>query len=269
MTVAPALLIEDSGNGIVEIRLNRPDRLNAVTVELVEGLHDQLRELASRRDVRAVILTGSGRGFCAGLDLNGYGTPPHADGVGRVHVSWSVQRHISLLVSEMRALPHPIIAAVNGPAAGGGLALMLASDIRLASKSATFAVSFIRAGFSACDIGVSWLLPRVVGVARAQELMLTGRTFESDEALRIGLVVEVVDDDQLLATARRYADMVASNSPMGVSLTKEAMWTALEIPMSAAIDLENRQQVLIAQTDDSRAQRRSFFDRQQPTYKNS
>jgi enoyl-CoA hydratase len=263
------LLIEDTGDGIVQVALNRPERLNALTADLVEGLHSQFRQLAFRRDVRAIVLTGAGRGFCSGLDLNGYGTPLTANGVGPLHASWSVQQHISSLITEMRGLPQPIIAAVNGPAAGGGLALMLASDIRLASRSATFAVSFIRAGFSACDIGTSWLLPRIVGVARAQELMLTGRTFGSDEAFRFGLVIDIVEDDQLLSAARHWADLIARNNPLGVSLTKEAMWTALEIPLSAAIQLENRQQILISQTNDSRAQRRSFFDKQLPSYTHS
>jgi enoyl-CoA hydratase len=131
------LLIEDTGDGIVQVALNRPERLNALTADLVEELHDQFRQLAFRRDVRAIVLTGAGRGFCSGLDLNGYGTPLTANGVGPLHASWSVQQHISSLITEMRGLPQPIIAAVNGPAAGGGLALMLASDIRLASQSAT------------------------------------------------------------------------------------------------------------------------------------
>jgi enoyl-CoA hydratase len=169
----------------------------------------------------------------------------------------------------MRALPQPIIAAVNGAAAGGGLALVLASDIRLGAQSSKFNVAFVRIGFSACDIGTSWLLPRIVGASRAQELMLTGRIFDSAEALRIGLLVDVVADDQLMAAALAKADQVIANTPFGVSLTKEAMWSALEIPgMQAAIDLENRQQIMSSHTDDAREAMRAFMEKRAPEFKN-
>ena len=176
----------------------------------------------------------------------------------------------SSLIPALRSLPQPVIAAVNGAAAGGGFALVLGSDIRIASRSAKFNAAFIRIGLSACDIGTSWLLPRLVGASRAQELMLTGRVFDADEAYRIGLVVDLVDDDALLAVAISKAEQVMLNAPFGVALTKEGMWSALEIPgMQAAIDLENRQQIMASATADHREAMAAFVERRPPNFTNS
>ena len=187
--------------GVVQITLNRPAKLNAMTTELVTGLHEALDDIAVDPDARVVILTGAGRGFCAGLDLGGFGDPPHSAHLGPTQRGFATQRLIANLIPHLRSLPQPVIAAVNGPAAGGGFALVLGSDVRLAARTARFNAAFVRIGLSACDIGTSWLLPRLVGVARAQELMLTGRIFDAEEAYRIGLVVDVVDDDTLLDAA--------------------------------------------------------------------
>ena len=212
-----------------------------------------------------MILTGAGRGFCAGLDLAGFGDPPHSAHLGPTQRGFATQRLIANLIPHMRSLPQPVIAAVNGPAAGGGFALVLGSDIRIAARTARFNAAFIRIGLSACDIGTSWLLPRLVGVARAQELMLTGRIFDAEEAYRIGLVVDLVDDDALLDAALAKADEVMLNSPFGVALTKEGMWSALEIPgMQAAIDLENRQQIMASATSDHREAMKAFLERRPP-----
>jgi enoyl-CoA hydratase len=167
----------------------------------------------------------------------------------------------------MRSIPQPIIAAVNGPAAGGGFALVLGSDIRIASTDAKFNAAFIRIGLSACDIGTSWLLPRLVGAARAQELMLTGRIFDASEAERIGLVTETVPTAALLDRAYEKAAEVMQNSPIGVALTKEGMWTALEIPgLQAAIDLENRQQIMATFSDDAQETLRARAEKRSPRY---
>ncbi len=256
--------------GVALLTLNRPDRLNAMTSELVQSLHAHLRAIAIDPAVRVVVLTGAGRGFCAGLDLGGYGTAPHTEGMGRTQAGFAVQKHIASLIPTLRSLPQPVIAAVNGPAAGGGFALVLGSDIRIAARSAKFNAAFIRIGLSACDIGTSWLLPRLVGASRAQELMLTGRVFDADEAYRIGLVVDLVDDEALLAAALAKADQVMQNAPFGVALTKEGMWSALEIPgMQAAIDLENRQQIMASATADHREAMTAFVERRPPNFTNS
>ena len=255
--------------GVALLTLNRPERLNAMTAELIESLHGHLDRLAVDPDVRVVVLTGAGRGFCAGLDLGGYGAPPHTDALGPTQTAFATQKHIASLIPHLRSLPQPVVAAVNGPASGGGLALVLGSDIRLAATSARFNAAFIRIGLSACDIGTSWLLPRLVGAARAQELLLTGRLFDADEALRIGLVVDVVDGDELLPAALAKAEQVMANTPFGVALTKEGMWSALEIPgLQAAIDLENRQQIMASATADHREALAAQLERRPPRYTN-
>ncbi len=256
--------------GVALLTLNRPEKLNAMTGELVQSLHEHLEAIAVDPSVRVVVLTGAGRGFCAGLDLGGYGTAPHTAHLGPTQTGFAVQKHIASLIPRMRSLPQPVIAAVNGAAAGGGFALVLGSDIRIASRAAKFNAAFIRIGLSACDIGTSWLLPRLIGASRSQELMLTGRVFDAEEAYRIGLVVELVDDGAVLDAALAKADLVMANSPFGVALTKEGMWSALEIPgMQAAIDLENRQQIMASATRDHREAMTAFLERRPPNFTNS
>jgi enoyl-CoA hydratase len=249
------------------ITLNRPAKLNAMTVTLVQSLHDALDEVANDHTCRVVILTGAGRGFCAGLDLTGYGTVPGHGERGRIQQGLATQQHIAALIPHLRRVPQPIIAAVNGPAAGGGFALVLGSDVRLAASTARFNAAFVRIGLSACDIGTSWLLPRLVGAGRAHELMLTGRIFDAEEAARIGLVLEVVPDIALMDRALEEAELIMRNTPMGVHMTKEVMWSALEIPgQQAAIDLENRTQIMVSQTADHPEAMRAFLERRPPRY---
>ncbi len=262
--------ISRPATGVVQLTMNRPPKLNALTAELVSDLHAALDDVAVDPDARVVILTGAGRGFCAGLDLGGFGTAPHSDHMGPTQRGFAVQRFIANVIPHLRSLPQPVIAAVNGPAAGGGFAFVLGSDIRIAARSAKFNAAFIRIGLSACDIGTSWLLPRIVGVARAQELMLTGRIFDAEEAYRIGLVVDVVDDDALLDTALAKAEEIMRNTPFGVALTKEGMWSSLEIPgMQQAIDLENRQQIMASATADHREAMQAFLEKRPPKYTNT
>jgi enoyl-CoA hydratase len=257
-----SITVEQPDDGITVVTLDRPAKLNAMNVELISELHDALDGIARDRSCRALILTGAGRGFCAGLDLGGYGTAPGGEGVGRVQADMAVQKHIASLVPKLRSLPQPVIAAVNGPAAGGGLALSLASDIRIAATSAKFNVAFVRIGLSGCDVGVSWLLPRLIGASRAWELMLTGRIIDAARAAEIGLVSTVVDDDALLDTALTIAGEIRANSPWGVAQTKEVMWSQLEIPsLQAGIDLENRTQILAGHTADMAEAMRAFLEK--------
>ena len=260
--------VSESRGGVVTITLNRPSSLNAMTTGLVQELHEAFDRIAVDSTVRVVILTGAGRGFCAGLDLGGYGEAPGREWNGRVEKGLAVQKHIASLIPKMRSLPQPIISAVNGPASGGGFALVLGSDIRIAATEARFNAAFIRIGLSACDIGTSWLLPRLVGAARAQELMLTGRLFDSAEALSMGLVTAVVPVADLMATALAKADEIMLNTPLGVALTKEGMWSALEIPgLQAAIDMENRQQIMASFSDDAREAQRARLEKRRPDYR--
>ena len=267
---SPVTVERDVAPGVTVVTMNRPEKLNAMDVGLVSGLHDALDEAGTDPDCRVIVLTGAGRGFCAGLDLAGFGAPPdRGQGAGTVQRGFAVQQHIAALIPRLRRLRQPVIAAVNGPASGGGFALVLGSDIRVAARSARFNAAFVRIGLSACDIGTSWLLPRLVGAARAHELMLTGRLFDADEALRIGLVTDVVDDDRLLERVLDEASLVARNAPFGVFMTKEVMWSALEIPsQAAAIDLENRTQIMTSFTADQREAMAAFVEKRDPRYEN-
>lgn len=253
--------------GIMVLTLDRPERLNAMSAELVADLHDALDGVAADPECRAVILTGAGRGFCAGLDLQGYGTPPGAHRQGRVQDGFAVQTHIAALIPHLRSMPVPVIAAVNGAATGGGLALALGCDVRIAGQSARFSVAFVRVGLSGCDIGVSWLLPRLIGASRAWELMLTGRIIDAAEADRLGLVTRVVDDEALMDSALETAGLIAANSPWGVRMTKEVAWSQLEIgSLQAGIDLENRTQTLSSFTGHLEEAVLAFQEKRPPNF---
>jgi enoyl-CoA hydratase len=243
--MADPVLVDEPAPHVRQLTLNRPDQLNAMTSELCEALHEELRRAAIERSCRAVVLTGAGRGFCAGVDLHGYGAAPGNDGSDESRDRLGNQEHMSRVILELRGLPQPVIAAVNGPAAGFGLALALGSDIRYAAPEAVFRVAFINIGVSNCDMGTSWLLPRLIGASRSHELMLTGRRVSAEEALRIGLVADVVGDGGLLARAVEAAEQIAALAPWGVRLTKQGMWAALEIPSEqAAVEYEDRQQIM-------------------------
>ena len=253
--------------GVTVVTLNRPERLNAMDHELVHDLHGVLDDLRADRSCRVVVLTGAGRGFCSGLDLSGTFQVPGTEGLGRVQAGMATQQMIASLVPKMRSLRQPVIAAVNGAAAGGGLALALASDVRLAAPSARFNVAFVRIGLSGCDIGVSWLLPRLIGASRAFELLLTGRIIDAAEADRIGLVSRVVEDRPVLDAALEVAGEILANSPTGVWMTKEVMWSQLEVAsMQAGIDLENRTQIMTSMTDDMTEAVTAFFEKRPPDF---
>ncbi len=231
--------------GVQLLTLNRPDELNAMNAELCAALHAELDRIAADRTCRAVILTGAGRGFCAGLDLRGYGQAPGNDGTDEARDRLGNQEHMSRLILKVRETPQPVIAAINGPAAGFGLALALGCDIRYAAKSAVLRAAFLNIGVSNCDMATSWLLPRLVGASRAHELMLTARRVGAEEAERIGLVAAVTEDGALLDHAGEAAESIAALAPWAIRLTKQGMWTALEIPSQrAATEYEDRQQIM-------------------------
>jgi len=226
------------------LTLNQPDQLNAMTAEMCEALHQELREVAADRSCRVVVLTGADRTFCVGVDLRGYGSAPGNDGSDPARDQLGNQEHMSRLILRLRDTPQPVIAAVNGPAAGFGLALALGSDIRFAARDAVLRAAFLNIGVSNCDMGTSWLLPRLIGASRAHELMLTGRRVGAQEALAIGLVADVVQEG-LLERAQRAASEIAALAPWGVRLTKQGMWSALEIPSErTAVEYEDRQQIM-------------------------
>ena len=262
-----AVLVDRPLDAVARITLNRPDRRNAMNVDLLGGLYDALGALRLDRTCRVIVLTGAGKGFCAGLDLAEGVKLPDLPGLGPAKAGMRVQQYIANLIPLMRSQPQPIIAAVNGAASGGGLALTLGSDIRIAATSARFNVAFIKVGLSACDIGTSWILPRLIGASRAYELMLTGRFVDSDEALRIGLVTSVAADDALMDAVLAEAELILANGPFGVRMTKEVMWSQLEIgSMQAGIDLENRTQVLSSFAGDLEEAMAAFLEKRPPNF---
>jgi enoyl-CoA hydratase len=262
-----SVLVDRPAPGVAQITLNRPRRRNAMNHALLDGLFRALDDLRDDHACRVIVLTGAGPGFCAGLDLAEGVALPGGEGMSRPAGGMRVQQYIAQLIPRLRAQPQPVIAAVNGAASGGGLALALGCDIRIAAESARFNVAFIKVGLSACDIGVSWMLPRLLGASRAYELMLTGRFADAAEAERVGLVTRVVPDDQLLPAVLAEAELILANGPFGVRMTKEVMWSQLEIgSLQAGIDLENRTQILSSFAGDMEEAMAAFLEKRAPRF---
>lgn len=248
------------------VTLDRPEALNALDRTMVAELGEYFRSLRTDRATRVVVLRGAGRAFCAGLDLKEEGNGD----MDTVQGSLRSQRSISELVMLMRRAPQPFIACVHGAACGGGFALALASDVRIAGASARMNAAFIRIGLSACDIGVSYFLPRLVGVSVASELLLTGRFIDAERALATGLVSEVVADDQMEAAARRLLDDMLRASPLGLRLTKECLNASIDAgSLDQVIAMEDRNQILCAQTQDFREGIAAFLGKRAPRYEES
>jgi enoyl-CoA hydratase/carnithine racemase len=262
------VLVDEPVSGVRRITFTRASCLNTLTHAFAGELTAALDEIDRDEDVRVVVMTGAGRAFSAGLELTGYGDDDLVAAQGEVRRFFTRQSEIAAMVARVHHLRQPVIAAVNGAAAGAGLALATAADIRIAASSSIFVAAFIRAGYSGCDLGLSWLLPRIIGAGRAHELMLTGRRFDAAEALRIGFLSDVVDDEQLMATALARAGEILRNPPLSVELTKQGMWRALETPgFDASVDFENRQQVISALTDDQGEATAAFLAKREPTYR--
>ncbi len=231
------------------ITLNNPERLNAMSFPLVESLYAALARVGADNECAVAILTGSGRGFCSGMDLTDVGMPPGSDGLPISRIAIRAMSFMSDVVPAMRAIPQPLIAAVNGASYGGGMCLPLGADIRIAAVSATFRGAGINNGLTGTECGVSFLLPRLIGASRANEIILSGREVDAAEAERIGLVSRVVADDALLDSALEMADRMCGYSAHGLAMTKEVLWANLEASsLKAAIDLENRNQLLVRMT---------------------
>jgi enoyl-CoA hydratase/carnithine racemase len=260
-----AIEVRNDG-AICWLTLNRPHNLNALSAVMVQELEDFLRGLPTDRKTRVVIMRGAGRAFCAGLDLkeqNRGGT-----GLGTTTTDTvETQRRMSDLVVAMRRAPQPFIAAVRGPAAGGGFALALACDVRIAGDSARFNAAFIRIGLSACDMGVSYHLPRAVGMSVAAELMLTGRFINAQRALATGLASELVPDDEVDKTAEKLAHEMIETSPLGLRMTKECLWAAVDAgSLEQAIAIEDRNQVLCVRAGYIEEGARAFLEKRKPHY---
>lgn len=266
------LKIEKQGQ-VDWVTLNRPDSLNALNPAMVDELQDYFGRLYTDHSVRIVVLQGAGRAFCAGLDLKERSNQPDRSGgvtQGGPQAGLVSQRRISEIVMRMRRCPQPIISLVHGPACGGGFAIALASDIRIAGESARMNAAFIRIGLSACDIGVSYFLPRLVGVSVASELMMTGKFINATRAERVGLVSEVVPDDKMKETAQPYIADMLTTSPLGLRMTKECLNMSVDAgSLEAAIAMEDRNQILCAQTNDFQEGISAFLGKRTPEYTNT
>jgi len=248
------------------VTLNRPEALNAMSRALVGELRELFGGLGEQRDVRVVVLRGAGRAFCAGLDLK---EDAGVDGAvdGSVQASLRAQRRISDLVMMMKRAPQPIIAAVQGAACGGGFALALGADVRIAGESARMNAAFIRIGLSACDIGVSYFLPRMVGASVAAELLLTGNFIDAARAERLGLVSRVVPDAELDSAAQVLVDDMLRNSPLGLRLTKECLNASIDAgSLEQVIAMEDRNQILCTRSADFREGITAFLQKRAPQY---
>jgi enoyl-CoA hydratase/carnithine racemase len=250
---------------IALLTLNRPHALNALSTKMVEELERFLASLRDDRQTRVVVMRGAGRAFCAGLDLK---EQNEGGELGQSTTgTYEVQRRMSDLVVAIRRAPQPFIAAIKGPAAGGGFALALACDVRIVGESARMNAAFIRIGLTACDMGVSYFLPRAVGSSVAYELLLTGRFISAPRALATGLASEMVEDSEVDAAAQKLAREMIETSPLGLRLTKECLSANIDAPsLEAAVAIEDRNQVLCVRAGYLEEGARAFIEKRKPSF---
>ena len=258
--MAPVLVSLDAG--VETITLNRPEKLNALNAEMHQRLRDALERAADDAAVRAVLITGAGRGFCTGQDLAERDVSP---GAAPIDLSVSLGSHYNPLIRRMRALPKPIVCAVHGVAAGAGANIALAADIVVAARSASFVQAFTKIGLVP-DSGGTWLLPRLVGTARAMGLALLAEKLTADDAERWGLIWKAVDDDKLAAEAKALAARLASGPTKGYGLLKRAMYASPTNSLDAQLDLERDLQRDAGRSEDYREGVRAFKDKREPRF---
>ena len=263
------ILFERAADGVASLTLNRPEALTAFTVPLYEARIAVLEGLRHDAATRVVILTGAGRAFCAGHDLRSAGPAPWVDpGLGKAYANKHSITRIAQIPLLMRSLPQPVIAAVNGAAAGLGFAFALAADLCIAAQSAKFVNSIHNAG-TGHELGMSWMLPRAVGTQRAAEILLTARPVLADEAQRIGLALRTVPDDQLMAEAQALAQSMCANVPLGVWLTKQSLWLNQGVAsLEAACEIEARAVFMAQSTEDAAEKRQAFLAKRPPDFHN-
>jgi len=222
------VIVEKPKPHITVITLNRPERMNAMAFDVMLPFKEQLEAVAHDNDTRAVIITGAGEGFCSGADQKTSGTIPHIEGLTPSVIAHRAGKLLDDIVLAIQEMPQPVIAAINGAAIGGGLCLAASCDIRVGTPEAYFRAAGINNGLTATELGLSYLLPRIIGAGRSNELMLTGRDMDAVEAERVGLLSVIVSRADLLATAMGYADQIAGLSRIGIELTKKMAQAGLE-----------------------------------------
>lgn len=252
------------------LTLSRPERLNAINPPMLRELRQFFDDRHRDYACRVIVVTGAGRGFCAGLDLKDDSGPWQPD-VGQVQNLYAFQEDIADLIVKMRRCPQPIVAAVNGPATGGGLSIAIAADARIGTPEARFACSYVNLGLSGCDVGSSYHLPKIVGAAHAADMIYSGRIVESSEAKEMGLITRVVEREGLLPAATAIAsEWARRSSPLGLRLAKEVLnETVTGISLENALKLENRNQALASQTEDAVEARRAWFEKRDPEWRDA
>ena len=251
------------------LTLSRPERLNAINHELLRTLRAFFDERHRDYGCRVIVITGEGRGFCAGLDLKARGNqPPWQPGVGPMQDRYTFQVDIADLIVKMRRCPQPLVAAVNGPATGAGLAIALACDVRIGTPAARLACASVNLGLSGCEMGSSYYLPKIVGAAHAADMIYSGRLVGASEALTMGLISRIAEPDELVSVALGIAqEWVRRSSPLGLRLSKEVLnETVTGISMENALKLENRTQILAIQTADAREATSAWLERRDPVW---
>jgi enoyl-CoA hydratase/carnithine racemase len=246
------------------LTLNRPEALNAATALMCDELRAYFERLRRDHEVRVVVMRGAGRAFCAGLDLKESRTMDAGQGV---EFMMRRQRSTAEVIIAMRRAPQPVIGLIHGAAVGSGFAFALGCDVRYAGKSARMSVAVTKMGLSGCDMGISYHLTRAVGMSTASEIMLTGRFVDAARALRSGLVSEVMEDGELESAGRALAEDMASLTPFGLRLTKEAINYAVDAgSLEAQIAMEDRQQILCTATGDFNESVAAFIEKRKPVY---
>lgn len=260
-------ILVEQRDAIEIVTLNRPDALNALSVDMVSDLTAYFEGLQTRTDVRVVILRAEGRAFCAGLDLKGWERP---EGRSESLHGFATQIAIGNIYRRMRACPQPIISLAQGPACGGGFSLLLASDVRYGAPSLRMNAAYIKIGLGGCDMGSSYFLPRLVGKSLASEMLLTGRFINAERALRHGLISDIVEEDKLLDTGLALAAEMLDTAPQGLRMTKEVLDMNIDAPsLEAAMAIEDRQQILLGVTEDAREAVAAFLEKRKPVYKDN
>jgi len=259
-----SFLYEQTHTGVATITLNRPERLNALTFEVYRELTDTFAALRAEDEVRVVVITGAGRAFCSGGDVhNIIGELFARDMEGLLEFT----RMTCDLIRNIRTLPKPVIASLNGTTAGAGACIALASDIRIASLEARIAFLFVKVGLSGADMGAAHLLPRVVGLAKATELLYTGDFISAPEAERIGLYNRVVPAGELANVAREFAERLAQGPSFALAKTKEVLNREIDMSLSAALECEAQAQAICMQHPDYREAYEAFVAKRPPKFK--
>lgn len=249
MTGGEFVLVDKPRPQVALVTLNRPERMNAMAFDVMIPLRRALEQVSVDNDVRVVVLTGAGNGFCSGADLENPGSVPNIEGLTRPTIALRSMELLDDIIRQLRAMHQPVIGAVNGPAIGGGLCLALATDVRVAAEPAFFRAAGVNNGLTSSELGLSYLLPRAIGSSRAFELMLTGRDLRAEEAERIGLVSKVVPPDTLLDECYALAERIIGLSRVGIELTKRLLWSSLDASsLHAHMDHEGVAQLYVRLT---------------------